>query len=169
MSDINQVDVSAETVEREWARIASEHKALDTTSEPEALAPVDSGLDFEGVDGVDVLNAEQPESSTMEEKVAMAEMAIKSGLLFVFDAIGGLDIPEDKYARMANAWAVVIAKHFEGGIFEFLAKYREEIAALGATFVFVGAVKAGAKVKREALAAEKVIDKKAGLEDVKSS
>lgn len=165
----NQVDTSPESVENDWARIVNEHKVdmSEGAVELEKLPPVDSeavelsstdqtGLDFEGIDGVDASKAvslEQPESvtndPTMEEKIAMAEMVINGGLVFIFDALGGLDIPEDKYARMSRSWAVVIAKRFDGGIFELMAKYKDELAAAGATFVFIGAVRESARIKRE--------------------
>ena len=154
----NQVDVSPETIDREWQRIAGEHQVMKSeVAEPSAeLPPVgadNGGLDFDGVEGVTLLDGpvsqEDESGATLEEKIAMAEMVINGGLVFVFDALGGLDIPEDKYSRMARAWAVVISKRFEGGIFEFMAKYKDELTAVGASFVFVGAVREGLKVKRE--------------------
>ncbi len=165
----NQVDTSQETIEREWARIAAEHQAMSVESQPEPLEPVTGGkpegLDFEGIDGVKVEQGQagtnvvpqgeqETTGATLEEKIAMAEMVINGGLVFVFDALGGLDIPADKYRRMSHSWAVVIAKRFEGGIFEFMAKYKDELAAVGATFVFIGAVRESARAKREAREAE---------------
>lgn len=155
----NQVDVSPETIDREWQRIAGEHQVMKpTTVEPgEELPPIDadnSGLDFEGVDGALLLTGPEqtehaPEDTSFEDRVVAAEMVINGALVFVFDAMGGLDISNDKYVKMSRAWAVVIAKRFEGGIFEFMAKYKDELTAVGASFVFVGAVREGLKVKRE--------------------
>jgi uncharacterized glyoxalase superfamily protein PhnB len=164
----NQVDTSSESIEQDWARIVAEH-SVDMTAAAdsvELLPPVDqpepsesvsgdaetTGLDFSGQEGVEVVEGGelQPDNSpTLEEKIAMAEMVINGALVFVFDALGGLDIPEDKYARMSRSWAVVIAKRFEGGIFEFMAKYKDELSAAGATMIFIGAVREGVAKKRE--------------------
>ena len=151
----NQVDTSKETIDREWARIQREHEA---TPEP-SQSGNGPALNFEEVEGVHIEGSSLPgqpnNAATMEEKIAMAKVVISGALVFVFDALGGLSVPDDKYDRVAHSWAVVIAKRFEGGIFDFLAKYKDEIAAVGATLVFIKAVRIAAEEKAKKEAAER--------------
>lgn len=148
----NQVDVSAEIIEGEWARLIEEHEAGDIPM----VEKTDEGMKFQ--------KEPEPEAQknqlNVADKVASAELVILGGLRFVFNAIGGLKISDNDYKKMANAWAVVIAERFEGGIFEFLGKYRAELNAIVATLVFLGAVRAGVAEKRAELEAakEKVSD-----------
>lgn len=139
---VNQVDVSQSTIDAEWARIASDH-------EVEA-----QDLSFEGVEGVTQVEnsqavAVQSADEVMAEKVAAAQMVINSAMVFVFDALGGLNIEAGKYEKVSHAWAVVIAKRFEGGIFDFMAKYKDELQAAGATLLFIGVVREANQKKAE--------------------
>lgn len=153
---VNQVDVSQETVEREWARIVQEHQALPVAQpEPEPVAGGDpSGLNFEGIEGVQIEPGTMPVSvrdvgPTSEEKIELAKTVIKGALVFGFNGLAGFDIPEDKFDRLAETYAVVIEKHFKGGLFAFLAMYKEELAAAAATLAFIGVVREHAKAKAE--------------------
>lgn len=146
----NQVDLSQEVIEGEWARIMQEHEAgelpkVEQSAEGENLKFEKPRIESDPVAG----------QLQLADKIQSAELVIMGGLRFVFDAIGGLKISDDQYRKMAHAWAVVIAKRFENGIFDFLAKYRDELQAVVATVAFLGAVRAAAQVKREALEAER--------------
>ena len=68
--------------------------------------------------------------------------------VILFDTFGGLELESSKYDAVARPWAVVIVKHFDGGIFEFMAKYKDELAAAWATLVFISAVRASAAAKK---------------------
>jgi len=145
----NQVDTSQEAVDAEWSRIVNENAV-----EPESEAVEDSGLNFDEQQGVTFNSPSSSENApnhddAINEKIAMAEVIISGALMFAFDAIGGLDIQKDKYKSVSHAWAVVISKRFDGGIFEFMAKYKDELAAAGATLMFIGAVRASSKEKRK--------------------
>lgn len=138
---VNQVDVSDATVDAEWERIANDHS-------------VSPELSFEGVEGVEQVAGSAPmvvqaADEVMADKVAAAEMVINSALVFVFDALGGLNIDAKQYEKVSHGWAVVIAKRFEGGIFEFMAKYKDELQAAGATILFVGIVRKAVQEKAE--------------------
>lgn len=165
MSDelVNQVDTSSETVQSEWQRIANEHAVgVGTKNEGKET------LVFDGVEGVEFIDESSPvqaPSLPFEQRVDMAQVTIQSALIFAVDMIGGVDVSDDQYKKVSRAWAVVICKYFEGGIFEFLGKYKDEVAAVAATIGFV-------KVVSEAFAAKKAKDvspknnpKKGGVRD----
>lgn len=152
----NQVDISEETIQREWQRIALEHSAQPEQPETASAA----GLNFEGVEGVEVqgehLPAPQEAGATLDEKIAIAETVINGALVFAIDALAGIKVGDDKYQRVAHSWAVVIANRFEGGIFDFLASYKDELAAVGASMVFIKAVREGYTIKKEKGLDEKI-------------
>lgn len=145
----NQVDLSAEVIDGEWARIMQEHEAGEL---PKVEKTESESIKF----GKPQVEAD-PVAGQLQlaDKVQSAELVIIGGLRFVFDAIGGLSISDDQYRKMAHAWAVVIAKRFENGIFDFLAKYKDELQAVVATVAFMGAVRAAVQAKRDALEAER--------------
>lgn len=151
----NQVDTSQEAVDAEWARIVSDNEV-----KPETETVEDSGLSFDEQEGVSFNSPVSSEvvqggDDSLDDRIAMAEVIISGALMFAFDSIGGLNIPKDKYKSVSHAWAVVISKRFDGGIFEFMAKYKDELTAVGATLVFVGAVRSGSKEKRKEAEAKK--------------
>ncbi|MGH1438599.1 MAG: hypothetical protein ACRBBR_00700 [Cellvibrionaceae bacterium] len=151
----NQVDTSQEAVDAEWSRIVNENEI-----KPETEAVEESGLNFDEHTGIQFNSPASSENvqnsdGSLDERIAMAEVVISGALMFAFDAIGGLDIPKEKYKSVSHAWAVVISKRFDGGIFEFMAKYKDELAAMGATLMFVGAVRASSKEKRKEAEAKK--------------
>lgn len=133
----NAVDVSQEVIDAEWQRILGEHEVGET---PGVNIGEAGGVSFEPVQ-------QAPSLNDIEEKKRAASLVILGGFKFVFEALGGLKIDESKYKAVADAWGAVIAKHFDGGIFEFMAKYKEELAAVMATISFVGAVRAGIAAK----------------------
>lgn len=139
----NKVDVSEGAISTEWERIVSEHEAGKI---PKVEIASDGGLSF--------APKEEPPLMDEGDQVAAAEMMIKAALRLVFDTFGGLDIPAEKYNAVARPWAVVIVKHFDGGIFEFMAKYKDELGAAWATIVFASALRAGYAAKK-ASASEK--------------
>lgn len=134
----NRVDVSNDAIDSEWSRIVSEHEAGEI---PKVNVSGDGSINFEKKPEVD------PGIAAALDQIASAEMIIKGALKLAFDTFGGLDLPAEKYDAVARPWAVVIVKHFDGGIFEFMSKYKDEIAAAWATIVFASAVKAGMVVK----------------------
>lgn len=149
----NQVDVSADAIAAEWDRIVNDHEVGEV---PKVEASGDGGLKFEKkVEAA-------PGDLDTGDKVAAAEMVIRGALAFVCESVAGLDIGNDKYDKVAKAWAVVIVKHFNGGIFEFIAKYKDELAAAAATLVFVKAVRVGIAEKKQNAVVKKEAEKNAG-------
>lgn len=136
------------------------------TEEPENIEASDSeewqkigaewGLNFDDVEGVDFQGSTVggegastgPDPASEAEKIAAAQMAISAGLQFAVSTISGLDIKPEKYADTSKAWAALIVKHYRGGVFEFLAVFREELAAIGATLMFIAAVREASKAKK---------------------
>lgn len=116
------------------------------------------GLNFEELEGVEFQGSADAERQQQEqaeyqqatdaEKLLAAEMAINGGLRFAVSAIAGLEIPEKRYSETAKAWAALIVKHYRGGIFEFMARWREELAAVMAALAFVAAIREAAKAKK---------------------
>lgn len=146
----NKVDVSEEAIAGEWSRIVNDHEAGEI---PKIETTGDGGLSFAPKEPPPVMND--------GDQIAAAELMIKGALKLVFDTFGGLDLPADKYDAVARPWAVVIVKHFDGGIFEFMAKYKDELGAAWATVVFASALRAGyaskkAKAKPAEAAGEEV-------------
>lgn len=146
--EVNAVDVSEATVNSEWSRIAEQHDVVESSQ-----TTGKSNLNFDGVEGVEfseTSDAKQPEKAgaTSEEKIAIAQMMINSALVMLVDVLVGVEVPNEKYDRISYAWAVVICKRYKGGILEFLGRYREELTAVGATLVFVKAVREGYAVKK---------------------
>lgn len=155
---VNQVDVSQETIDAEWARIGREHSV---GSEPE--------LNFSDVEGVEVVGdagagGGMPAGVVQEsfdERVDAAKMVINAALVFAFEALGSLNISSDQYDKVSHGWAVVIAKRFDGGIFDFMARYKDELSALAATVVFLGVVREGYQKKAEAKRQETIAKNRA--------
>lgn len=132
--------------------------------EPENEAPgngwgdiaAEFGLDFDQVEGVEVERPESvgtgmqpgaPDPATDAEKLFAAEMVIRGGLKFVVSSLFDLEVPDRRYDELAKSMAAVIVKWYRGGIFEFMAKWREELAFGMAMLAFVGAVREAAKLK----------------------
>jgi len=113
------------------------------------------GLNFDEVEGVEVERPETPgtgmqqghDPATDAEKLFAAEMAIRAALKFVVASLFDLEVPEKRYDELASSTAAVIVKWYKGGIFEFMAKWREELAFCMAMLAFVGAVREAGKVK----------------------
>ncbi|MEQ3623589.1 MAG: hypothetical protein ABNH42_19735 [Marinobacter sp.] len=113
------------------------------------------GLNFEEVEGVEVERPETPgtgmqqghDPATDAEKLFAAEVAIRAALKFVVASLFDLEVPDKRYDELATSTAAVIVKWYKGGIFEFMAKWREELAFGMAMLAFVGAVREASKVK----------------------
>jgi hypothetical protein len=149
MSDdeVNQVDVSDATIDAEWSRIANDHDV--------DLSAGAGDLNFDGVEGVsvDVSGGSgvslQTADDLMQSKIDMGKTVIKSALEFGLGAIFGLKIEADKYDKVAEAWSIVIAHRYEGGIFEIMAKYEKEINAVVCTAIFAVAIQKASIIKAE--------------------
>lgn len=176
----NQVDTTDEAINREWEAIEEEFGMLPTALQkpepqteptpekaPEPIRPkqpeTDSDGLFNNMDGVDVEDDRKAPETSMpsmelleDEQIAMAKVVIAGGLSFVVTVGMGLDASamSDKIQKVAESYAVVITKYYRGGIFEFLAKFKEEIAAVGATLAFLAAVKAAKSAKQLAVQGE---------------
>lgn len=137
-----------------------QHEAMpDTEPSPWGELAAEAGLDFEQVEGVDFEPfAEQQQADTQQqaaalaatdtEKLAAAEVIIRGALKFVVSALYGLDVPDSKYDELAGSTAAVIVKHYRGGIFEFMARWREEIAMVAALMAFVAALREASNAKK---------------------
>lgn len=179
---VNQVDVSPEAIEREWAAIDEKYPGLDF-SEVEGVEVVDETGDQAGGGGDEPWNAGvkkpgagdaqsagesagkpgpempgnwmEPANLNPNETIEMAAMMIQGGLVFAVETIIGVEIPDEKYSKVSERWAVVIYKYFpDGGIMAFIARYREELFAVGATIAFIGAVRTGIIEKQKLELAE---------------
>ncbi len=112
------------------------------------------GLDFGQVEGVETVEAEQTAMApvvppaTDEEKLFAAEAVVLTGLKFVVSTLFDLEVPDKKYEELATSTARVIVKRYKGGIFEFLAAWREELAFCMAMLAFVAATREAVKVKK---------------------
>lgn len=131
-----------------------QHEAMpDAEPSPWGELAAEAGLDFEQVEGVDFEPfAEQQQAAALAatdtEKLAAAEMIIRGALKFVVSALYGLDVPDSKYDELAGSTAAVIVKHYRGGIFEFMARWREEIAMVAALMAFVAALREASNAKK---------------------
>ncbi|MAX55393.1 MAG: hypothetical protein CL537_07765 [Alcanivoracaceae bacterium] len=116
------------------------------------------GLNFDDVEGVDIQPGPvpepgtgiqaQPNPATDEEKLFAAEAIVLNGLKFVVSTLFDLEVPDKKYEELATSTARVIVKWYKGGIFEFMAKWREEIAFSMAMLAFIAATREAVKVKK---------------------
>lgn len=139
--DVNQVDVSEGTINAEWSRIAEQYSVVESSQ-----VSGKSNLNFDGAEGVEFVEDVGGAVATGpsdEEKIAVAQMMINSALVMIVDVLVGVEVPDEKYERVSRTWAVVICKRYRGGIFEFLGRYKEELAAAGATLVFAKVVREG--------------------------
>ncbi len=105
--------------------------------------------------GIDEQQPENPEgdSGAVDEmqrqaEIEIAKVMIGKALKFTVSGLVKVEVTADLYDETAEAYAVLIVKHFPGGLFAFLDKYKEEIAAGTATFVLVGAVRKAAILKQ---------------------
>lgn len=114
------------------------------------------GLNFDQVEGVEVERPEAPgtgiqpgapDPATDAEKLFAAEMVIRGALKFVVSSLFDLEVPDKRYDELAASMAAVVVKWYRGGIFEFMAKWREELAFGMAMLAFIGAVREASKVK----------------------
>lgn len=159
----NQVDTSPEAIEQEW-QLLSDQAGISPEPEPEsAVSEAKPGL-FANMDGVDVESEDieiTPEKMPViisdDEQIEMAAVIISGGISLVLGIFFSIDTDkcQDEIQKAARAYAVVITKYYKGGLFEFLAKYKEEIAAVGAT---VGLVKVIKMSKRLEQAPEKEVN-----------
>ena len=116
------------------------------------------GLNFEELEGVEFQGGADAERQQQEqaeyqqatdaEKLLAAEMMINGGLRFAIWTIAGLKIPEKHYSESSKSWAAVIVKHFRGGIFEFMARWREELAAIMSMLLLIAAIREAARAKK---------------------
>lgn len=135
MDGVNQVDVTPETVDAEFAALLGQAE-----SDKEEAAFSASGETFDNETGEAV-------DDTVKQDMAAA--VIKGGLVFAIENVTGLKVDDSHYQNVSESLAVVIVKHFDGGLFEFLAEYKEELAAITAVILFVKAVRVAADKKRE--------------------
>ncbi len=157
----NQVDISPEAIEQEW-QMLSDQVGISPEPEPEVVAETPpatgskKGL-FSNMDGVDVDSEDieiTPESMpvviTDDEQIEMATVMISGAISMVLGIFFSIDTNKchDEIQKAARAYAVVITKYYKGGLFEFLAKYKEEIAAVGATIGLVKVIKMSKRLEK---------------------
>lgn len=128
----NFIDTSEETVNAEFDEAAKELGLEEQQPEtPEG-------------------NSDAVDEMQLQAEIEIAKVMIGKALKFTVSGLVKVEIKADLYDETAEAYAVLIVKHFPGGLFAFLDKYKEEIAAGTATFVLVGAVRKAVIEKREA-------------------
>ena len=125
----NIVDTSDETINAEFdaaqAEIGTEEQAQQDTITPE--------------------QAEADEAQKQAE-IAMATGMIATSLRMVIGGVVKVSIDTDIYRQAAESYAVLIIKYYPGGMFAFLDRYKEELAAVTSTVVLIQMV-ATAKAK----------------------
>ncbi|MBT3309902.1 MAG: hypothetical protein HOL04_02495 [Gammaproteobacteria bacterium] len=153
-----------------------------------STAPKEFG--FEGVEGVEVqpdevtsgessgvrfheVGDDQPTESTTAVQpidLEMAIMVISGALSTAVPVLAGVKLDGDTYDHTARCWAVVLEKRFpDGGLFRFLAPYKEELLAGWATITFVGAIREARKEKQKVAALKEEKAKKAEKAEVVES
>lgn len=141
---MNQVDTSAETVEREYNKIAEEFKILPAGNNEE---PESQNGEFIGNEEPEKIKLSPEE---FDEKKNMTKGFILSGLNTAFFALGIKEIPENIKEDFAENWAVVIVKRFpDNPVFDFMDEYGDLIAAGGSTLVLIGAIKQSKKIEKQ--------------------
>lgn len=162
----NLVDTSPEAIAQEWELLAKNSKVKlepETVEDAEVISetPADEvksegGL-FDNMDGVEVEAGPVPlpgdltsPTVTEDEQIKMAKTIIAGGLSFLMKVGMNLEPSEFKgqIDDLAQSYAEVITKYYKGGIFEFLARFKEEIAAVGATIALIGAVSKARKLQQ---------------------
>lgn len=126
----NLVDTSLETVNMEF-------DAAERDIGPENTEPPTS-----------------PEQAAMDEAQQQAEIAMATGLINTSLSLGistlsGVSVSESATQQASESYAVLILKYFPGGIFALLDRYKEELAAVTATFVLIKAVSKAKEKQRE--------------------
>jgi len=99
-------------------------------------------------------NQGPPEQAKLEEEQKQAEIAIASGMIatslrFTVGSFVEVSIDSNLYQQTAESYAVLIIKYFPGGMFAFLDKFKEELAAATATFVLIKVVSEAKAEQRE--------------------
>ncbi len=94
-----------------------------------------------------------PEQVRAEEEQKQAEIAMATGMIatslrFAIGAFSGVKIDDAIYTQAAESYAVLIIKYFPGGMFAFLDRYKEELAAVTSTLVLIKVV-SEAKAKQQ--------------------
>lgn len=161
----NQVDISSEAIAKEWEKLAADHKISlepETVEEAEIISETpepDTGTGeglFDNMDGVEVETGPVPgpgsvakATITDDEQIQMARTIIAGGVTFLIKV--GMHLDTDQFKEqiddLAQSYAEVITKYYKGGIFEFLARFKHEIAAIGATIALIGAIRKAKKLE----------------------
>lgn len=141
----NFIDTSEETVNAEFDEAAKELGLHDLPPETPEDEPGNA------------INEAQRQA-----EIEIAKVMIGKALKFTVSGLVNVEIQADLYNETAEAYAVLIVKYFPGGLFAFLDKYKEEIAAGTATFILIGAVRKAANEKREAEIQEQERQKQTG-------
>jgi len=116
---MNDIDDSADAVERELAEIEAELGGDDR--EAVEAAGADAVKDAAAARGMEL-------------------MMVVGALRFGVEGVAGVSVDDRHYEELGGAAVDLIAKYFPDGVFGFLAAYKEEIAFLGAGFGFYRAV-----------------------------
>lgn len=70
----------------------------------------------------------------------MATDMIGTSLHFAVGSCVGVSVDDSVYNQAAESYVVLIIKYFPGGMFAFLDRFKEEMAAATATFVLIKVV-----------------------------
>lgn len=149
---MNDVDTAQSSVDKDWLAMASD-EGFDINESQESIVEGEESQSF--VPGT----VEQPKEDP-QAKIDAATAVIKSALKFSITTMSKVEISDREYEAFAHPLAVVICKHYDGGIIQFLNAWSEEITLTGAAIVFSKSVVTGIRVKRAKVVKEKEVAKR---------
>ncbi|MDG4812749.1 hypothetical protein P8629_06980 [Hydrogenovibrio sp. 3SP14C1] len=147
---MNQVDVSPETVEKEWLKIADNFK-IDLSENAESNAGESSETSGNG-DGVIILSSEErAEKEQVTAKLLLGSLNMVLGMLEV------TELDDSIKSEFSQSWAVVIVKRFpDNPVTDFMEAYGDLIAAGSATLILFGAVR---KARRKEILSRQEVER----------
>lgn len=148
---LNQVDTSAETVARDWARIEAEHKVPPVETIQLQPDSVQSESQPDTGEGKPENKPDLPSMDDLQKRM-LTKAAISRTIKTGTELVGRVSLPDAVFDGVGEAYTDLVLKYFpEMGVFSLMEKYKVELAAVTATATFALAYRTAKKSQREQL------------------